>query len=278
MDTQLFFVPTPIGNLEDISLRSLRLLRECDAIACEDTRHTKRLLDHYEIKKPLYSYHAHNEKSRAEELIEMCREGKKIAVVSDAGMPGISDPGQELIQKAQEEGIAYTVLPGPSAAITAYVASGLGDGRFSFLGFIPRKGQDRLSFLEDLDKAGITTICYEAPHRIRKTMVELTERWPDRLFATARELSKVYEEVLVKAGRDWVAEDITGKGEYVVVIGPAVVQALDWTEYQVKERFIELFQEGLSSKEAMDIIMAESGWRKNALYPLQLAVKRAKNG
>ncbi len=278
MDIQLFFVPTPIGNLEDISLRSLRLLRECDAIACEDTRHTKRLLDHYEIKKPLYSYHAHNEKSRAEELIEMCREGKKIAVVSDAGMPGISDPGQELIQRAQEEGIAYTVLPGPSAAITAYVASGLGDGRFSFLGFIPRKRQDRHSFLEELDKARITTICYEAPHRIRKTMVEFTERWPDRLFATARELSKVYEEVLVKAGRDWVAEDITEKGEYVVVIGPAVVQALDWTEDQVKERFIELFQEGLSSKEAMDIIMAESGWRKNALYPLQLAVKRAKNG
>lgn len=278
MEAQLFFIPTPIGNLEDISLRSLRLLRECDAIACEDTRHTRRLLDHYEIKKPLISYHAHNERSRALELIEMVKEGTKLAVVSDAGMPGISDPGQALIQLAQEEDIPYTVLPGPSAAITAYVASGMGDGRFSFLGFIPRKGQERISFLEDLDTNPLTAICYEAPHRIRKTMKELSERWPDRQFATARELTKVYEEIIVKKGSDWTAEDITEKGEFVIVIGPAQIEDDQWTEERIKERFAELNRQGVSSKEALQVLIEESRWRKNDLYPLQIAVRQDKIG
>lgn len=270
---RLVIVPTPIGNLEDITLRALRCLKEADYIACEDTRHTGRLLDHFEIRKPLISYHDHNEKSRAQEIVDLLVSGKRVCLVSDAGMPAISDPGRELILRAQACQIPYTVLPGPSAMVTAYVASALGDGKFSFYGFLDRKGKGREELLSIIDQSELSSVVYEAPHRIRKTLREFLLRWPKRNFSVCRELTKLYEDVQVFLGMDLEVENFPEKGEYVIIIGPADKQREKWSKEQVMDRLFVLQSEKVSSKELLQILSEESGWRKNELYPLHLEAK-----
>ena len=268
----VFFVPTPIGNREDLTLRALRVLREANYIACEDTRHTRLLLDYYDIKKPLLSYHQHNENGRAEELIALAQKGARIAVVSDAGMPGISDPGQRLLLRCQETGLPYTVLPGPSAVTTAVVACGVGDGTFTFYGFLERRGAARERQLERIDRAFTTSVLYESPKRIRATVRELSTRWPERLFATARELTKCHEEIQRFSGKDAPWETLMEKGEYVLLVGPANQKTMD--EAEVIAQLKSLKVEGLRSKEVVQRVSVVSGWPKNAVYQLMVGQKK----
>ena len=196
----LYLVGTPIGNLEDITLRALRVLRTADRIACEDTRQTQKLLNHFEIKTPTTSVHQHNERERAAQLIEEIQSGKRIALVSDAGMPAISDPGHILTQAAIAASIPVIPIPGPNAALTALIASGLSSTDFRFLGFLPEKAGARRSYIETLAQSThpeTTLILYEAPHRIEETLADLAASWSPQLrIVLARELTKLHEEFL----------------------------------------------------------------------------------
>ena len=191
---KLYVCPTPIGNLEDITLRTIRTLEEVDYIAAEDTRHTIKLLNHLNIKKPLISLHEHNEAFKSKELIELITSGHDVALVSDAGMPGISDPGEKLIKQCIESEVEVVTLPGPSAFITALVNSGLDTSRFTFIGFLDRNNKTRKETIEALKARQETLIFYEAPHRIEKTISELFEILGDRKIVIARELTKKYEQ------------------------------------------------------------------------------------
>lgn len=192
---KLYLCPSPIGNLDDITLRVLKTLEDADVIYCEDTRHSRRLLTHYQIQKPLKAFHAHNEVQAGQALAEDIQAGLQVALLSDAGMPGISDPGAVAVRLAQDYDLPYTVLPGPSASLTALVLSGFASERFIFEGFLPRKGKDREKRLKKLDRQTATAIIYESPHRILATLEEFSLRWPDRQGALCREISKVYEDV-----------------------------------------------------------------------------------
>jgi 16S rRNA (cytidine1402-2'-O)-methyltransferase len=192
----LYLVATPIGNLEDITLRALRVLKEVDLIACEDTRHTRRLLEHFGITKPTISYHEHNESARAEELVERMLRGEKIALVTDAGTPGISDPAYRIVRAAIDRRVEVIPIPGATALITGLIASGLPTDAFFFGGFLPQKKQARRSKLEELAREKSTLIFYEAPHRICETLVDALEILGDREAALARELTKLYEQFI----------------------------------------------------------------------------------
>src|ERR1700753_4194011 len=193
----LHVVATPIGNLEDITYRAVRVLREADLIACEDTRYTAKLLQHYGIDRPTVSYHEHNEASRAEELVAKLEQGMNVAQVSDAGMPGISDPGYRVIKLAIERGIQVVPIPGASALVAALAASGLRTDSFQSLGFLPAKAGQRRTALESLGNAEQTSVVYEAPHRITETVQDIVEiLGADRLIVIARELTKLHEEFI----------------------------------------------------------------------------------
>lgn len=192
----VFLVATPIGNLDDITLRALRVLKEADLVACEDTRHTRRLLDHFNIRVPTISYHEHNERDRAQQLIARAKQGEKIAIVSDAGMPAISDPAYRIVTAAIEEGIPVIPIPGATALAVALVASGLPTDSFFFAGFLPPRRQARRTRLEELRKIRSTLVLYEAPHRIAYTLVDAQEVLGDCRAALARELTKVHEEFI----------------------------------------------------------------------------------
>ena len=192
----LYLVATPVGNLEDISLRALRILKEVDLIACEDTRHTAKLLTHYGIRTPSQSYHKFNEESRAQQLVQMLREGKNIALVSDSGTPLVSDPGYELVSSCRREGIQVIPIPGPSAAIAALIASGLPADSFCFSGFLPSKGSLRKRRLEELAGLPVTLILYEAPHRLLSSLEDMAAILGPRRATVARELTKIHEELL----------------------------------------------------------------------------------
>jgi 16S rRNA (cytidine1402-2'-O)-methyltransferase len=191
----LYLVATPIGNLEDITLRALRVLREVDLIAAEDTRHSRKLLAHYDIHTPLTSYHQHNEKAKGEDLLEKMLAGTKLALISDAGMPGISDPGHELVLKAVQAGLRVIPVPGPSASLAALVVSGLPTDRFVFEGFLPRGAKAKKAVLEGLQNESRTIILYEAPHRLLSTLRDLYDFLGDRDVALVREISKIHEEI-----------------------------------------------------------------------------------
>lgn len=273
---QLIFVPTPIGNREDITLRALRLLREADLIACEDTRHTGPLLAYYGVHAPLLSYEKFNEERRAETLLDEVKKGKKVCLVSDAGMPGISDPGLILLRRAAEVGVPFTVLPGPSAGITAYVASGLGDGRYYFFGFLPRKGRERTQALERLDVLDTTAVIYEAPHRIRATLQEFARRWPRRRIVTCREWTKAFEERRSFLGEELVAEAIKEKGEYVIVLEAFQEAPALPDEAQLQSRIEALLAEGLTTKEVVQTLLTWSGRSKNDLYQAAINITKKK--
>lgn len=267
----LALVPTPIGNMEDITLRSLRLLKECDLIACEDTRHSRPLLEAYGIDKPLVSYHDHNEQARSDDLIQEMREGKKICLISDAGMPGISDPGRIIVDRALDEGVPVTVLPGPSASVTCAVASGLvGEEGFVFLGFLPRKGKERGKVLEFLDTLPLTAVIYESPQRVLSSLGEFCQRWPNRQFAYCREWTKQYEELVRFQGKDFDPARLKEKGEFVLVLGPAPAESRVWSPDKAKKEMDRLLRQGVSRKDAASQLVPLSGWSKSKLYEISL--------
>ncbi|MBC8097779.1 MAG: 16S rRNA (cytidine(1402)-2'-O)-methyltransferase [Akkermansiaceae bacterium] len=218
----LYLVATPIGNLEDITLRALRVLRECDVVAAEDTRHSGQLLRHFEISKPLLSYFQFNEAKRSEEIIERLRRGEKVALVTDAGSPGISDPGERVVKAAIAAGLRVESIPGPSALVAGLTASGLPTEEFHFIGFLPHKSGQRRNKLEALKAVPGTLVLYESPYRIEKLLGELSEVYPDQQIVLARELTKKFEEYLRGKPAELVAllKTRTLKGEFVVMIAP----------------------------------------------------------
>ncbi|PWU10042.1 MAG: 16S rRNA (cytidine(1402)-2'-O)-methyltransferase [Verrucomicrobia bacterium] len=219
----LYLVATPIGNLEDITLRALRTLRECDLVAAEDTRRTGQLLKHYEISKPLLSYFQFNEARRSDELLERLKRGEKIALVTDAGSPGISDPGQRVVAAAIAAGLRVEPVPGPCALIAALTASGLPTDEFHFIGFLPHKSGQRRKQLESLKGYAGTLVLYESPYRIEKLLEELNEVFPDRQVVLARELTKKFEQFLRRSPSELLAvvRERRLKGEFVVLVGEA---------------------------------------------------------
>jgi 16S rRNA (cytidine1402-2'-O)-methyltransferase len=274
----LYLVATPIGNLEDITLRALRMLKEVDLIACEDTRHTRRLLDHFGISKPVVSYHEHNERERAAELVERLARGEAIAVVTDAGTPGISDPAYRLVTAAIEQGIAVVPIPGATALIAGLVASGLPPDEFLFAGFLPSKRQARRAKLEELRAARATLVLYEAPHRIRETLSDAREVLGDRRAALARELTKLHEQFVRGRLSQISAQLITQepRGEMTLVIAGNSDDNL-WVEVpgtlsaQVERLIAEM---GLSRNEALKQAARSRGLSKKAAYQLMLEEKQ----
>lgn len=219
----LYLVATPIGNLEDITLRAIRVLRECDVIAAEDTRHTGVLLKHLGVQKPMISYHAHNEARRTQEIVERLGRGEKVVLVTDAGSPGISDPGERVVQAALAAGFKVEPVPGACALVAALTASGLPTDEFHFIGFLPHKSGQRRKELERLRSVTGSLALYESPFRIEKLLGELVEVMPDRPVVLARELTKKFEEFLRGTPVELLSrlQNRSIKGEFVVVIGPA---------------------------------------------------------
>lgn len=268
----LYVVPTPIGNLEDITLRALRILREVDSIACEDTRHTQKLLNHFNISKPRYSYHEHNEAARAQEIVERIARGERVALVSDAGMPGISDPGQRVIQAVIAGSLKVVVLPGPSASIAALVASGLPTDGYRFVGFLPSRTGERRTALEQLRAAAETIVFYEAPHRLLEMLSDLEDiLGPERKLAVARELTKIHEEILrgsVSQVRAELQQRDSVKGEIVVIVGGEHGSESGNIEKQsLPQRMCEILNAGeLDEKEALKEVAREFGVSKSEAY------------
>lgn len=272
----LYLCPTPIGNLGDVTLRTLEVLNEADLIACEDTRNSLKLLRHFEINKPLISYHEHNEKQMSEQLIHKLQEGQVIALITDAGMPGISDPGYELVQMAIAEEVPFTVLPGPSAVLTALVGSGLPVNRFIFEGFLPRKGKDREQILKAWENEERTIIFYESPHRLLKTLEEFSTRWPERPLATCRELTKKFEDIqrgTCASLYDYFS-DHPIKGEFVLVLGKAEEKLNEEDRFQMALDYaLTLMEAGERTKAAANAAAEKYDLSKRELYQAILQKK-----
>jgi len=264
---QLYICATPIGNLEDITLRVLRILKEVDLIAAEDTRYTLKLLNYYDIKTPMTSYHEHNETGKAEKLTDKLLGGASIALVSDSGMPGISDPGHELIQRCHELQIPVTICPGASAGISALVLSGISARRYAFEGFLPRDKKKRREILQNLVNESRTIVLYEAPHRLLATLREIYEHLGERQIAIVREITKKFEEVKQGSLVDMIEyyDENPAKGEFVLIIEGAAKTAQTWPEdvlFHV-EQYIEA---GLSEMEAMKKAAKDRGVAKSEIY------------
>jgi 16S rRNA (cytidine1402-2'-O)-methyltransferase len=259
---RLVVCPTPIGNLEDVTLRVLAALREADVVACEDTRHTKVLLERYGVSAHLVSYHEHNERTRAAELVERMREGAVVALVSDAGMPLVSDPGYALVQGCIAAGLAVEVLPGPSAALTALVASGLPSDAWRFAGFLPRKR----GALEAVLRAPETVVAFESPRRVAASLGVLAELDPTRPVAVCRELTKVHEEVVRGSASELAMqyEAQEPRGEIVLVIGGA--PATDELDPAAVDAVRRLVDSGARAKDAAAVVSDLTGAPANALY------------
>jgi 16S rRNA (cytidine1402-2'-O)-methyltransferase len=263
----LYIVGTPIGNLEDITLRALRILREVDRIACEDTRQTRKLLDRHGISKPLVSYHEHNEDARADELIGELEAGKSIALVSDAGTPLIADPGYRIVERARARGLPVSPIPGPSALVSALSASGLPTDSFYFGGFLPAKKAQRRKTLEQIKALAVTLIFYEAPHRILEALDDIAEILGTRRVTLARELTKVHEEFLTGVGselRAALGARPSLKGEFTLMIAPG--DSSPASTIPIKEAFDRLSAAGVPRMEAMKIIARERGLAKRDVY------------
>jgi 16S rRNA (cytidine1402-2'-O)-methyltransferase len=263
----LYLVATPIGNLEDITYRAVRVLSEADLIACEDTRQTRKLLDHYGITKPTVSYHEHNEAERAEDLAARLRGGASIALVTDAGMPLVSDPGYRLVRAALDSGIAVIPIPGASAALTALAASGLPTDAFHFGGFLPHKPGQRLKALEAIANEPATVIFYEAPHRILETLEAVDQALGARPIVVARELTKLHEEFLRGTAaeiRATLASRDSVKGEITLLIGKALEPEPDDTP--VPDAVEALVREGTPRMDAIKQVARRRGLSKREVY------------
>lgn len=270
MTGKLILCGTPIGNLEDMSPRAERSLREADVVACEDTRRTRKLLTHFGIRaKDLVVYHEGNERRQASGLFERILSGETVVLVSDAGMPGLSDPGYRLVKLCADQGVTVEVVPGPSAAVAALAISGLPPGRFAFEGFFPRKRGDRRRRIEDLVTEPRTMIVYESPHRIEETLEDLMELLGERPAALARELTKMYEEVrrgTLAALLDGVRSE-PPRGEIVLVIGGAVQGHKEAPSPGELARMVRvLMEDGTDRKEAMHTVAREAGVPKRVVF------------
>jgi len=265
-------VGTPIGNLEDITLRALRVLREVGLIAAEDTRRTRQLLARYGIHTPLISYHDHNKQARLPVLLAALRE-KDVALVSEAGMPGLSDPGYELIRAALEAGFVVVPVPGPSAVITALVVSGLPADSFVYLGFLPRRRSQRRRFLQSLAQERRTLVAFEAPHRLLESLEDILDILGDRELAVARELTKVHEEIWrgKVSGALERFRSSPPKGEFTLVIAGAEEER--WEEGRVREALRALLSQGLGVKEASRQVAKEAHWPAREVYTLAMEEK-----
>lgn len=277
----LYLCPTPIGNLEDITLRVLRVLKEADLIAAEDTRHTRKLLSHYDIHTPLTSYHEHNRRSKGEHILERLLAGQNVALVSDAGTPGVSDPGEDLVRTALERGIAVVPLPGPSALLPALTVSGLPSGRFVFEGFLPKGNKERQARLSLLAGETRTIVLYEAPHRLLATLDQLLQALGDRRASIARELTKRYEEIhrgSISELRDYFSAH-PPRGEFVLVIegkpgaGGDPGTARDWHDLAPEEHVELLAREGLHPNEAIKKVARLRNIPRRELYNLVNKIK-----
>ena len=263
----LYLVGTPIGNLEDITFRAVRILREVDLIACEDTRQSRKLLQHYGIEKPTISYHEYNEQARAAELMERLRAGMNVALISDAGTPLVADPGYRVVRAAIEAGLRVEPIPGPSAILAALAASGLATDSFRFEGFLPAKHGQRRRVLERLRDAQNTVVFYEAPHRIIDTLRDISEVLGPRPVVVAREVTKLHEEFLRGTAaevRERLAERGAPKGEITLLIGKAVLPPV--ADRPIEEAVLMHIQRGLSEMDAMKAVARERGVSKREIY------------
>ncbi|MCD7906000.1 MAG: 16S rRNA (cytidine(1402)-2'-O)-methyltransferase [Clostridiales bacterium] len=268
MAGKLYICGTPIGNLEDISLRALRILKEADLIAAEDTRNTVKLLNSYDIKTPLTSYHKFNEEEKGKKLIEKLKAGANIALVSDAGMPGISDPGEVLINMCIDEGIEVSVVPGPMAFVSALVLSGIGSRSFVFEGFLPSNKHMRKEVLKRLETEMRTTVFYEAPHHLTDTLKEIYAAAGNRKAAAVREITKKHEEALRTELRELIDyfEENPPRGEFVIIIGGREEKDKPEISLTVKEQFELFLKQGYDRKEAMKLCAKERGVSKKVIY------------
>lgn len=276
----LYIVGTPLGNLEDMTFRAVAVLQATDLIAAEDTRHTGKLLQHFQITTPQISYHAHNRHSRLPELIERLQRGQAIALVSDAGMPAISDPGSDLVAACVEAGISVVPIPGPTAAITALCASGLPTDQFVFEGFLPLKGPSRQERLTVLSQETRTVILYEAPHKLEKTLADLAEvLGSDRPVALCRELTKRFEEFW----RGTLAEAISHyeqsppKGEFTVVVQGAETTTPVMSEAAIQAELAQLLEQGMSRSDASRQLARNTGLSKKQIYQISLTLTDESN-
>jgi 16S rRNA (cytidine1402-2'-O)-methyltransferase len=276
----LYVVGTPIGNLEDITFRAVRILQTVDLIAAEDTRHTGKLLQHLQVKTPQISYHEHNRNSRIPELLEHLTNNKAIALVSDAGMPGISDPGYELVQACIASGITVVPIPGASAAITALSASGLPTDRFVFEGFLPAKAQQRREHLESLQAESRTIIFYESPHRLRETLQDLADICgSDRQIVLARELTKFYEEFWRGTIADAIAHynQREPQGEYTLVLAGTPPTQYEFTETELKAELQQLISQGISRSQASRQLAKFTSLPRRQIYQIALSLESPKD-
>lgn len=274
----LYLCPTPIGNLQDVTLRVLDVLKKVELVACEDTRHTRILLDRHGIRARLVSYHDHNEDQRLAALLPLLREGKDVAVVSDAGMPGLSDPGFTLVRACAAEGLPVTVLPGPSAVSTALVLSGLPADRFAFVGFLARTKTKLTEQVAAFDGTGAAVVAFESPRRVRATVAALGERWPERQMAVCRELTKVHEEAVRGTAAEVLARlDDPVRGEIVLVLEPVASASCPGradTEEAARRALAELLEAGLGAKRAAGIVAGLTGLPARDLYEAGLQMQR----
>lgn len=277
---KLYLVPTPIGNLKDITLRALEVLKNVDVIAAEDTRQTLKLLNHFEIKKSLMSYHKHNEMSKGEDIISKLKSGLNIAIVTDAGTPGISDPGAVIVEKCIAENLEFEVLPGATAFTTALVYSGLDTAKFEFRGFISRDTKERREAIEEIKNSRNTIIIYESPYRVKSTLELLLKELGDRKIALCRELTKLHEEIIRGSIKEVIdaVEDRNIKGEFVIVISGKTQEQVDeenkekWADIDVKQHLINLIDEGMTKKEAIKAVSKERGLSKNEVYKIAIDI------
>ncbi|AOR24687.1 16S rRNA (cytidine(1402)-2'-O)-methyltransferase [Clostridium taeniosporum] len=277
---KLYLVPTPIGNLKDITLRALEVLKEADIIAAEDTRQTLKLLNHFDIKKTLISYHKYNENDKSDEIIDKILNGETIALVSDAGTPGISDPGSVIVKRCIEKGIEFIVLPGATAITTALVYSGLDTTKFIFRGFLPRENKERKKIKEELIQNQETLIFYEAPHRLIDTLSFLHDSFGNRQIAVCRELTKLYEQIFRGTIEDSINYFTENKprGEFVLVLEGKRLEEIkqekekEWIDLSIEDHIIKYINEGLSKKEAIKAVAKDREVPKSEVYKFSINI------
>ena len=271
---KLYLVPTPIGNLKDITLRALEVLKSVDEIAAEDTRTSLKLLNHFEIKKSLFSYHKHNEQGKSLDIINKLKNGVNIALITDAGTPGISDPGSVIVERCIEEKIEFEVLPGATAITTALVYSGLDTTKFTFRGFLPRENKDRNPIIDEVKNIRDTIILYEAPHRLVNTLNYIKDNIGDRKIAICRELTKLHEEIYrgkISEAIEFFSE-VRHRGEFVLVIEGKSDEDIKaereahWNSLSIEEHLIRTIESGIDKKEAIKIVAKERGLSKKEVY------------
>ena len=281
MSGKLYLCATPIGNLEDITFRVVRILKEADLIAAEDTRNSLRLLNHFEIKTPMTSYHEYNKIEKGHQLVEKMLGGLTVALITDAGTPGISDPGEELVKMCLEAGIPVSSVPGPAACITALTMSGLSTRRFAFEAFLPSDKKEKQAVLEELKTETRTIVLYEAPHRLLRTLQELYDTLGERRITVCRELTKKHEtafQTTLNGAIDWYSAN-EPRGECVLVIEGKSRECIEkekqesWQEISIEEHMERYESQGISRKEAMKLVAADRGTTKREIYQYLLEHK-----